>query len=231
MRRLVLALGVLLVVLLVADRAGAAYGSRSLADQVQRTSALDARPDVDVTGFPFLTQALSGRYDRIDVRAADVPAGRLELARLDATLQGVRAPLTDLVAGAVTDVPVRTVTARAVVSYDQVSQQYEDRELVVEPDGERVRIRTAVDVLGQRLVAEALSRVEAVDGELVVTAEEIRLSDGSADSDLLLTLRVQLDRRVPVDDLPYDLALTRVTVRPEGVELFAAADDVVVRRS
>lgn len=229
MKRLALGLVALVALLVAGDRAAAGYAARSIGERVQDTSALESRPDVDVTGFPFLTQAVSGRYQRIDVRAVGVPAGDRLLSRLDATLLDVDAALSDVVSGAVTEVPVGSVTAHALVAYDQVAQQYEDRRLVVEPQGDRLRITGELEVLGQTLVVVAVSRVEVADGDFLLTAEEIQLGDGGAAGDVLLTLRLQLDRRVPVGELPYGLTLTAVHVQPDGLELRAEAADVVVR--
>lgn len=90
MRRLLVGLVVLLALLLAADRAGAALASRAIAAEVQSATRLPGEPDVEVAGFPFLTQALAGRYDRVELTARDVPAGELTLDRLDATLTGVQ---------------------------------------------------------------------------------------------------------------------------------------------
>lgn len=223
---------VLLVLLVVADRAGEAYAERAIADDVQASTVLDSRPDVEVTGVPFLTQALSGRYDRIEVRATDVPADELMLSRLDATLTGVRAPLSHVVSDDLETIPVESVTARALVPYEALTQRYGDSGLIVEPEGDgRLRVTGRLRIFGQTLAAVALSRVEVEDGDIVIVAEEIGLGEeGGGDDVLTQALREQLDLRVPVEDLPYDLTVTGAEVRPDGVALRAEATDVVLRR-
>src|SRR6476619_6753226 len=50
---------------------------------------LDSGPDVDIDGFPFLTQLVEGHYDEITVTATDVPVGaaqRLMISRLRVVL-------------------------------------------------------------------------------------------------------------------------------------------------
>lgn len=235
MKRAVIAVVVLVVVLvllLVADRAGAAYAEGAIADDVQGTTVLDSPPDVEVTGFPFLTQALAGRYDRIEVRATDVPADGLALSRFEATLRGVHAPLSDVVSDDLEEIPVESITARALVPYEELTQRYEDRELVVEPEGDdRLRLTGRLRVFGQTLAAVAVSRVEVEDGDIVIVAEEIGLGEEGGGNDVLTqALREQLDLRVPVEDLPYDLTVTGAEVRPDGVALRAEASDVVLQR-
>ncbi|MBW3551514.1 MAG: LmeA family phospholipid-binding protein [Proteobacteria bacterium] len=87
----------------------------ALPEGVQATTALPEEPDVTVRGFPFLTQALSGRYDRVDISARDAPAGEMTLTRLDTTLRGVRVTLSQALSGSVGEVPVDAVEARALL--------------------------------------------------------------------------------------------------------------------
>ena len=228
MKKLALAVVVVVVLLLIADRAGAAYASRSMADEVQASARLDSPPAVDITGFPFLTQALAGRYQRIEVVATDVPTGDLVLSRVDATLYGAQVPLSDVLSRAVDDVPVERVMARALVPYEEISQSYQGQELVVEPDGDRLLIGGELQVSDRTVAAEALASVEVVEGDLVVTPEEVTVGEEGAEQELSEAVRDQLEARVPVPDLPYDLELTGVQVRPDGVRLEAEGTDVVL---
>ena len=218
----------LLVLLVVVDRGAAAYAGRSLATQLQRSGGLTAEPTVTVGGFPFLTQAARGRYDRIEVVATEVPAGETRFARLDAVLTGVRVPLSQVLAGAVTEVPVDGVDARALLSYDALSRSSGGRRLTAEAAGDRVRVRGEVDVLGQRLGAAAVSTVALEGDDVVVTAQSFEVGNGVADALLTIALRGRLDLRLSVRDLPYGLAVDAVTVDPAGVLIRATARDTVL---
>ena len=219
---------VVLALLLLADRAGAALAARSIAEQVRASSALEARPDVDITGFPFLTQALTGQYERIEVAAADVPAGDLVLSRLDATLYGARVPLSDALRQDVERVPAERVTALGLVEYVELAQSYEGQELSVEPEGDQVLLTGDLQGLDTTLLVEALASVEVVEGELEITTEEVAFGEDGTRRALTQSVRDQLDLRVPVGDLPYDLTLTAVEVRTDGMALRAEATDVVL---
>lgn len=228
-KRLALAVVVLLVLLLVADRAGAAYAGRAIAAEVQRAAGLPSPPDVDVTGFPFLTQAVSGRYERIEVGAADVPLDSdLVVSRVDATLQGVQVPLSEVLSQSVQDVPAERVTARALVPYEELSQSYGDQELTIEPDDDRLRITGQVQFSDRMLSVVALSRVEVVDGELLLSAEEVGLAGQGTDEGSTSALQEALELRLPVQELPYGLTATSAEVQADGVELHAEASDVVL---
>ena len=227
MRKL-LALLLLLVLLVVVDRSAAGYAGRTLATELQRSGGLDARPSVVVDGFPFLTQAMAGRYGRIEVAASDVPAGDTTVARLEAVLTGVRVPLSQVLSGAVTQVPVDGVDARAVLGYDALSRSSGSRRLTAEAAGDRVRVRGEVEILGQRLAAAAVSTVALEGDDVVVTAQSFEVGNRVADALLTVALRDRLDLRLSVRDLPYGLRVDAVTVEPAGVVVRATARDTVL---
>lgn len=228
MKRLTVGLVVLLALLLVADRVGASLASNAVAAEVQSSTRLSSEPEVEVTGFPFLTQALAGRYDRVEVGATDVPAGDLVLSRLDTTLTGVQLPLSDALSGSVDRVPVEGVRARALVGYSELARRAGDRQLTVAPAGDRVRVTGSVEVLGRTLSATAVSRVEVVEGDLVVTAEAYEVGSETADDLLTRALGDRLDLRIPVTGLPYGLQVSGVEIEPAGVVVLATASDTVL---
>ncbi len=223
----------LLVLLVVADRAGVVVAERVLADELQRSGGFTSRPDVEVRGVPFLTQALAGRYERIDVVARDVPAGDvagtpLRLSRLTATLHGARVPLGDALSGAVTTVPVDRVDARALLPFDVVQRRTDVGDLTVAPEGDRLRLRGTVEVLGQEVSGSALSRLAVDDGSVVVTAESVEVGNDVADDLLGRALDGRFDVRVPLRGLPYGLQVDAVTVQPDGLAVRAGATGTVL---
>lgn len=230
MKRLVVFLVVLLALAAVGDRVGVSYAERTVAEQTQASAGLADLPDVSIEGFPFLTQALAGRYERVVVTSSDVPAGDVRLDRLDATFGGVRLPLSQALSGDVQRVPVERVEARALVAYGQLSQRSGDRQLTVAPADtpDRVRVTGSVQVLGRTLSAVAVSRLEVVDGAIVVTAEEFEVGNAAADELVTRALRGRMDLSIPVTGLPYGLRVTDVAVDPDGVVVRATATDTVL---
>jgi hypothetical protein len=228
-KRLAVSLVVLLVLLVVADRVGAALASRAVATQLASSTALRETPEVDIVGFPFLTQAVAGRYERVEVEASGVPAGELRLARLEATLTGVHLPLSQALSGAVDQVPVDRLRARATVPYDELGQRSGSGRFTVAPAGERVRVTGEVEVLGRTLTATAVSRVEVVDEEIVLTPEAFEVGGAAADALVSRALGGRFDLRLALDALPYGLQVTGVEVQPEGLVVRASARDVVLR--
>ena len=57
----------LVVTGVVVDRVAVGFAEREVAEQLAAQEALSGEPDVDVRGFPFLTQALAGRYEEVRI--------------------------------------------------------------------------------------------------------------------------------------------------------------------
>lgn len=227
MRRLLIFLIFLLVLAAVGDRVAAGFAARTVASKLQSAAGLPERPDVDIAGVPFLTQAVAGRYQRVEVSADAVPAGELSFSELTATLTGVQVPLSDVRTGDIDEVPVGMVDARVLLAYDELSRRSGNRRLTVTSAGDRVRVTGSVQVLGRTVEATAISAL-TVEEELVVTAESFEVGNDAADAAVTRALRGRLDLRIPAGDLPYDLMLRSVEVEPGGVVLRATARDVVL---
>lgn len=228
MRRLITTLLVLGLLLVVADRGGAVLAGRAVAAELQMSAGLAVAPDIEVMGVPFLTQAVAGRYEQVQVRARQVPAGEVRLAELDATLYGVGAPLGQVVTGRLDEVSVDRLEAVALLDYETLARRSGERALTVTPAGDRVRVEGSVEVIGRTLRAAALSTVTLEGQEVVVTAQDFQVGSEAADRVVTRALSGRFDLRVPTGGLPYGLAIESVDVEPTGVRLRAAARDVVV---
>lgn len=228
MRRLLVVLLVGLVLLVALDRVAAALAERAVAAQVRATGALAADPAVSIGGFPFLTQALRGRYDRVQVSASGL-RGEQGVTAFRADLAGVHVPLTAALSGRVDQVPVDRVQARVVLGYRGLEQRIGERRLRLAPAGDLLRVTGSVQVLGRTLSASALSTVR-LDGPVVrVTAQRFEVGARPADRVLSAALGGRLDFTVRLRRLPYGLSLTSVTVQPDGLVATATGRNAVLR--
>ncbi|PVZ09434.1 DUF2993 domain-containing protein [Actinomycetospora cinnamomea] len=164
MRGLLIALVVILAVLVGVD-----FGARWIAEDrvaVALQDALDLPnpPEVDVRGFPFLTQALDGRYDDVGLSAPGIAYGELRDLTLTADLSGVSLPLEDLVDARVERIPAERVTASARVNPTDLARLLDVGELTIEPltadDLERLRSEAEADDSGASGSARALADVD-----------------------------------------------------------------------
>ncbi|WP_447038822.1 LmeA family phospholipid-binding protein [Streptomyces sp. DSM 118878] len=76
--------------LALGDRWALLYAEHEAADKLKDQMNLSAAPEVDIEGFPFLTQVLDKRLDRVKVTVPDVAADRVSLAKVSATATDVR---------------------------------------------------------------------------------------------------------------------------------------------
>ena len=157
------------LLVLAALLAGADYAVRSVAeDQVasrlQQALKLPVEPTVDVNGFPFLTQALAGSYDDVDLTAENIAYQDLKDVTLTANLSGVSLPPQSLVDGDVESIPTRTVTASARVTPEDLARVLDVRDVTVAPltdaDLERLRGEAEADSSGASGSARALEGVD-----------------------------------------------------------------------
>lgn len=228
MRRLLLGLLAVAILLVVADRLTAALAGRLVAEQLQTSAELPDRPDVTLEGFPFLTQAVGGRYRTVHVVATDLPAGDTTVARLTADLRGVHVPLSDVVGRSVGSVPVDRIDARVLLSYGELSRRSGPRALTVSAAGDRLRVRGSVQVLGRTIAVAALSDVTVEGEQIVVTARSYEAGSGVADAVLSKALGGRLDLRVAVRSLPYGLRIRQLSVGPQGLTLEAVSTGAVL---
>jgi hypothetical protein len=74
MRKILIALFVMIIVLVVADRIALLIAERKISDRVASAYDLPAKPGVSIAGFPFLTQVVAGKYHSVDIRVRSVTA-------------------------------------------------------------------------------------------------------------------------------------------------------------
>ena len=230
MKGLLTGLVVVLVLAVAADRVALVLTERAVAAQLQTSGSLSSRPDVSVRGIPFLTQALSGRYDDVELSATEVTAGGGRLSQLEASLRGVHVPLSAALSGSVTSVPVDRLQATVTLSYRDLDMQLRDRRLAVSPDGDLLRVTGSVQVLGRTLSVTALSAVSLSGTSVIVTAKRFEVGNTAADRVVTGALAGRLDFVVRIGRLPYGLALTGVRVSPDGVVATAAGSNAVLHR-
>ncbi|MCU1602490.1 MAG: uncharacterized protein JWO22_3199 [Frankiales bacterium] len=205
MRKLLVALVVLVGLLVAADRVTVHYVDKALADRMQESGHLSNRPTVDVEGFPFLTQAFSGRYDRTVVHIKDETRSGLTISRLDVTVIDARIPLSKV--RSTTDVPVRDLEAIAVLSYYELGRRSGIAGLTVR--AQRGKVKVTGRVAG---VSATLAATVRLDGDRVVVS----------------TLRGLLDFSVRIPALPYGLRLKAASAQEDGVHLTASSGPTVL---
>ncbi|MCF6509873.1 DUF2993 domain-containing protein [Blastococcus sp. MG754426] len=216
----------LVVTGVVLDRVAVGFAEREVAERLAAQEALSGEPDVEVRGFPFLTQALAGRYDEVRISLTADELGQPEGTRADVSLRGVHLPLSALRAGTVAEVPVERIDGTATLSYELLAGEL-GADTTLEREGDGLRITRTVELLGRAFPLTAAGTVSLDGDELVIDVD--RASGVGVDVPRVAVERATdlLDLRYPVE-LPYGLRLTDVTPRDDGVAVRAVAEDAVL---
>jgi hypothetical protein len=226
---------IVLVVLLVglgvaADRVAVNVAESQVSTRLGNSGALHGRPGVDITGFPFLTQAFAGRYDdvRISLTAAELgqPAG----TRADLALHGVRLPLSSVLSGSVHSVPVDRIDGTATLSYALLSARLGPGTTLVR-EGNGLRITRTVTVLGQSFPLTATGTVTLRGRDIAVHVQKAAGVGVQVPGFVLDQAARLLDLRYTVPPLPFGLALTSVRPAAAGVDVGIATKNAVLAAS
>jgi hypothetical protein len=234
LRRLLIGGLVVIVVGVVAlDRVGARVAAHVLAGKLQTYEHLPNRPSASIGGIPFLTQAFGGDYHDVHVTARDfkTPDG-VPVTTLDAHLRGARLPLSDVLDGSVSKVPVDHVQGTVYVSFADVAAY-------LTGEGTSVTLGRASDhtIKVTRKIPLGGNRTGVAVGVATVTVSNqvVKLAVGQIDATSIVggkSGRTFLVRpftlSVPLRALPFRIDVTSVTVSGEGVTAAGTANDVTL---
>ncbi|BCJ59980.1 LmeA family phospholipid-binding protein [Micromonospora endophytica] len=242
-RKLLIGFVVLLLILVglvaVADRVAVSVAERTIADevsqQVAQQNAQSAPPEVEVAGFPFLTQVLDGRYERISIRLRDVQGSvqgdAVALPSLNVDARNVSASLDTLRTGQ-GDVVAETVNGTGTISYQSLAALLNREGLALAEQGGKLAVTAPVDILGQRLTVTGTADIVVGEQGGVALKFDNLDAEGLPDAPLARTLVNNFARSISVDvplpELPFGLTVREVVPRPEGLTVTADARDVPI---
>jgi hypothetical protein len=227
-KSLLIVLLVLLGLAVVADRVTVGLAEERVATDLASAGGLQGTPTVDIRGFPFLTQAVAGRYDDVRISLTADQLGQPEGTRADVALHGVRLPLSVVVSGAVREVPVDRLDGTATLSYELLSAEL-GADTTLEREGDGLRITRTVELLGRRVPLTAVGTVTLDGNALVVDVERAAGAGVELPGLLVQQASDRLDLRYEIPALPFGLRLTDVSPGADGVDLRLEAVDAVLR--
>ncbi|MEU5199382.1 DUF2993 domain-containing protein [Streptomyces scabiei] len=156
---------VLACLVTLADRWAVLYAEHRTAGVLEDRLDLAAAPEVEIGGFPFLTQLADRRLDSVRVTVPDVAADRVSLAKVSATAHDVRLEGEGLTSVGGARVP--RLDGDVLLSFADLNRELGASQVTFTGEGrDRVRARGTLPVAGRelRLRAEATIRRDGERG-------------------------------------------------------------------
>ena len=227
MRKLLIALGVLVVLLIAIDRIGVVVAENQISDRIATVYGLSEKPGVSITGFPFLTQVISGNYQQIDVTANQIQADGATLHDLNVHLTGVHATISQLLGSGASTVTADRAAGSALVDFATVNQRL-PHGFRVTSGGQNLTVSGTVDYHGLQVPVSGTVNLSVSADGITVTPQNVTIPGGIS---LPVADLSQLRFVVPLSNLPLHLHLTSVRVTPGGLRISAAARNVQFARA
>jgi hypothetical protein len=215
---LVLAL-ILGVVAVVADRIAAGVAERRIAEMVrseaERRNVLPVEVEAQVSGFPFLTQALSGRFDGgqvflsdLKVRTGNTQVRTVTVQQVDIAVDGLSVPRDVLTGAAPHDIIAETLTGTATVTMDQIAAAVPIQGLKLTGSGKTVRFSAPIPIRGLGLTATGTANVQLRGNRVVLDVQEIKAGEVQVPRQALDQLTSQFQAGAELPPLPLGLKVT-----------------------
>jgi hypothetical protein len=241
MRKLLIALVVLVLLFVLVDRIGVAVAENQISSRLATAYGLPENPGVSITGFPFLTQVVSGNYQQIDVTASQVQANGVTLHDLNVHLTGVHATVSQILGSGSSTVTADRAAGTALVDFATVTQRLPQETQVslggqnlnlsglqLSPDGKNLKLSGTASYLGISAPVSATAGLSVSPSGITVTPEDVTVAGGLSIPGSAIS---RLHFTVPVSNLPLHLHLTSVQVTPDGLQVGAAARNVQFART
>ncbi|NNH69792.1 DUF2993 domain-containing protein [Nocardia uniformis] len=225
MRALLTLIVVLGIALVVGDRVAVVVAQNEIGRKIAADYDLPHQPRVVIGGFPFLTQAVDGKYHDIGIQVGDWTGEGISVRDLDVTLTDVSAPLADLLQSRTSNLVAATATATAVVPYETVRDFAPSgvESMSDSPDGLRVAGTFLVE--GIPVPATVVVTVTPTEDGIEVTPVSVQSAAGGPTISLAV-LRQSLTFIVPLQRLPLGAQLTAIEPGADGLHVTAVAHDV-----
>ena len=227
MRKLLIALVVLVVLFVAIDRIGVVLAEDQIASRIATAYNLPTDPGVSITGFPFLTQVVTGNYQQIGVTADEIQANGVTLHDLNVHLTGVHATLSQILGSGSSTVTADRAAGSALVDFATVNQRL-PHGFRVTSGGQNLTVSGTVDYHGLQVPVSGTVNLSVSADGITVTPQNVTIPGGIS---LPVADLSQLRFVVPLSNLPLHLHLTSVRVTPGGLRISAAARNVQFARA
>jgi LmeA-like phospholipid-binding len=221
--------------LIVADRITASMAESAVAKRIDQQSPFtdsSSKAHVSINGFPFLTQAVGGRYDDIQVSGSALTIDQVSGVNLNAHMHGVHVPLSNAMNRDVRSLPIDHVTATATVPFSEAARLtgIDGLQLSDNHGTLHVSLGVSVPTMGD-VTASADANVHLDGNRLSYQVGQIELEGAPVPAALASAIEQEMNGTLTLPQLPYHLQVTAVRATPTGIQATARADHIVVETS
>ena len=241
-----IALGLLLFVmlggLLGVDRFAEGAAENRIADQAREELAsrhitVASDPKVSIGGFPFLTQVVSGEYERIGIRFDSPNANGVQFNRIDLSVDTLTADAVSIVRGH-GSITASQVTGTATMGWDAVREVLEiagvpgvdpsSAEIVVRDNVLRLRFPLSSAGGTGAVMADGAIRVQ--DGKVIIRLTNTRV-EGAVPAVVQRVVEQNQDgmsAKLSIPPMPYELTIRKVVSGARGLTVVTSAKNVLL---
>lgn len=176
----------------LADRWALLYAQHRAAEGLKEQLGLAATPEVEIGGFPFLTQVADRRLDSVRVTVPDVAADRVSLAKVTASARDIRLDTDGFTS--VRGAHVSRLDGDVLLSFADLNRELGASQVRFAGDGRdrvqargtlpvaghelRLRARATIQRQGERGIATRIGGIRLDIGDLATYRPGTRASDG-----------------------------------------------------
>jgi hypothetical protein len=216
---------VVVVVLLLAALGADRVAEHVTTDRAETRLASEGvtRPQVDVSGFPFLTQLLDRRFPEVRLTASGLATRAGRARRLVVSAHDVSLPQQG-------QATAGSVRATGFVTYAEVLRRSGANGVDLEPAGDgKVRLRGDAQVLEETVPVAAVGRVTAAGREIRIEPTRFEADGVPVDSAALLdALGARFTLVYRLRELPRGLRVADVEPGPTGFRVVVTGSDVTL---
>jgi hypothetical protein len=223
----------LLVALVIADRVAVSAADAAVEKRLAEQTPFDAsnKPDVSIRGFPFLTQALGGKYDDIEVSGDALRLEQVSGVDFDAHMHGVHVPFSKALSRDVKSLPIDRVDASVSIPYAEAARLTGIKGLTLSQGTKgALHVSVPVTVPGSSAkvtgTADATVRISA--NRLSYKVGQISVAGVALPAAVTSAVEAQMNGAFTLPSLPYRLEVTGVSATSSGVQVTAHAAHIVV---
>ncbi|WP_223198931.1 LmeA family phospholipid-binding protein [Solihabitans fulvus] len=250
MKKLVITLVVLVALLVAADFGVAAAAEYQVAQKMRTQLKLTDDPSVRINGFPFITQALAGDYEDVQISASGVPVrDQLRDLEIQAHLHHVRIGLSDLLGGNTRNATVDDLEGSVTIKASDIARLASNSEipitdLTIDPDTRKpedggptgkpdprvapVKLTGNTTVAGKKIKITAYGTVTLLDTTVQIAAGKVAIDDQTLPGlNQLLSLAARaFSIDIKPGELPFTVTPTEVRVDSGSVTVKGRASNV-----